>query len=687
MLAYARGNWAKDSMTGNYPWQEWATVINSNALLFTLEADRQERRKYVDQVEKMIGLWPQYQERLGQGHQGSVDAASVLFNQLLALDVMHPDLSPERVKAWEDALAKPFAWFEADRLPNGDHFHWELARFGLLAVWHVYHGDTLAARRAADDYHHALTQWSMTPDGSWVQSTGYAHARMGGNRTAKSNALDVLHFNGYHDYYNDPQFHAFWRWFNAFAMAPNRHIPRMGETGLFRERPGWVPAFYYLDKYNPEVAAQGAWNGRAAPAGPEPRWLNNLISFVLMPAEAPEPRMPTSLLMPNSGAALWGREGESEAMQGILYSLKRENYETGGFHHAMEDVNSLSLSGYGEFLLMNAGTNYKPSYPGMTPDGDRWYEAHLQNVVLVGDTSRHALVGEGGGLKDGLTGGSIEFGATSSGEALGSDNVHTRALFLVHPTESENGYYLLHDEVKQPGAQETVHVLWQPNTRAGTETVLAPNQSYRTPTNGYQTAATDSTEAAVFFFATPPLRVGQTSAWKGSFDLGNFANTKLVADYAPGQAALTAILPSDAAHPAPLATRISGANYTGALITHPSGRVDYALETHGGPATYQDVTTDAKTIIGTGRTLALYHVREFHNGAGYGFTANQPISLVMDGPDGGYVSSRGGDVAFSGPFSAILIDGQPARPGGKRAATPLTISVPPGRHTLQFVRK
>ena len=688
MLDYAHANWSKDSMSGNYPWQEWASVLNSNALLFTLEPDRAVRRRYLDQTRHLLGLWGHYAPRLGQGHQGSVDASSVLFNQLLALDVMHPDLSTAEVREWEGLLEAPYAWFAADRLPNGDHFHWKLARLGLLATWHIYHGNTAEARRATDDYVHALTQWSLTPDGSWVQSTGYAHARLGGNRTTKSNALDVIQFNGLYDFYGSQQMVDFWEWFCAFALAPNRHIPRLGETGLFRERPGWVPPLYYLHHYDDRLAARGAWHARAAPDGPTPRWLNNLVSFVLMPPVAPPPAMPTSLLKPNSGAALWGTDS-TEALHGILYSLKRENWETGGFHHAMDDVNSLSLSGYGEFLVMNAGTNYTPSYPGETPDGGRWYEAPLQNTVLIGDQQQHALRSEGGGLTDGLTGGPTEFGATSSGRALGGGAVHTRALFLVHPHGDAPGYYAVYDTVGQASCDgRTVHVLWQPNTRRGTETTVAPQREYRLPVNGYRTAESDSSEAATLFFATPPAGVTVTSAWKGSFDLGNFANTKLVADYPATMAgALTLVLPADANHPAPTATRLAGTNYTGARLRFPDGSTHTLLATHGGTATHDSLTTDARAAVLTPRALTVYHATEVRLAGGARFHAARPFSLSLDADlrRGQIRLPGGGDFTYELPGAPrALVDGRPPRHGGKLADTPNVISLPPGMHTIEF---
>ncbi len=572
--AQADQHWNDDFKIPN--WNKMAQLLSHNTLLYALEENKSARKKYKQQIVKIINRWDEMVPHLGKGHSGAVYASNAMFNSLLAMDMIYNDLSSKERKRLEQKIDTVYEFFRVNRMPDGNHIWWVLSRLGVMSVYNIYYQAEEQSQFWSKKYQHHLMEISMSSDGSWVQSPGYAHARMTGTRTAKANTVDVIQANGYFDFYHHPKMKQFMLWLNTFALTPFGNIPSFGETGYNKANIDGGALFHFMGCYDERAAQMGRWHKRKFPLG-EKALLNDFINYSLTPKNAPEPAMPSSLLMENTGAALWGKTGDTEALQGILYSLKRDNWEPGGFHHASEDVNSIGIQAYGEFMVMNSGTNYYPSYPGKTPDGNRWYEAWMQNVLLIG-ARRHEIRGEGGGLVDGLTGGEIEFGTTSSRGAF-KQALHERSLIFVHQKEKRNyGYFVVVDQADLSFVKDTVSVMIQPNTKFQTTTTLEPHRKYSSPINGLLTDQADGSEAVITYFASEPLAVKQGKSWKGAFHLGDLASDHLEAQFLSdslGQVrSMSLIIPTDQKHKAPEIQPIKGQNMHGVILRHYSGQED-----------------------------------------------------------------------------------------------------------------
>lgn len=670
-------------------WSAMANMMWYNSLLYILDENETNKAKYREKILTTIDRWDAAYDRLGTSHANTVYPAGAFFNCIIAMDIIYNDLSAEQIQQAEKQLDRIHAWYLDGKLANGRSIGWQLARLGPVAVYYQYKQDPDNAKKWSDEYKKYLTVKYMRKDGSWAQSPGYAHARMAGGRLAKSSPVDVLQHVGYYDFYSDRQMIEFMDWMNSFSLTPAGAYPRFGETGLTEAREGGS-LFFIMSQYSDRAGANAAWHLRNR-KGPNLKMPNNLFHYILMPTERPKAVMPTSLLAENSGAALWGRTGDSEALQGILYCLKSDEGGPDYYGHSCEDVCSIGIHGYGEYLITNSGTEYKPGYPGKAPDGGRWFEARRQNVVLIGkDTTRHKIKGHGGGLVDGLTGGSVEFGVTDSGQSLGNGN-HKRALFFIHEQKDQfNGYFAIMDEVRPDDPKEPIRVLILPNSTYGTTQTVTPRQEYAAAINGYTTKTHDGTEKINIFYATPPITVRQGMTHKASF--GNcIKGDRLEGIYRAGSngtaRALTILFPEDGTHQKAAMKRIKGKGFTGAAIEHDQGLVDWIIESNGkDQCIFEDITFQARTLFyrktNKMQTYAVYHGTSFMDTTHTtGFASNVPISIQFDGYTG-HINCPQAEITFyDSNIENVSIDEKNV-PVLKKTDKTIQVSIPPGRHTI-----
>ncbi|MFS4467484.1 hypothetical protein [Maribacter sp. 2210JD10-5] len=687
---------AMDGWDDNFEGENWykmAFILNHNTLLYALDDSKRKRKAYRGKILETIAQWERLYDKLGYGHASTVDASSAFFNSILGLDMVYNDLSTEERQAAEVQLDKIYQWFLKNRLPSGDHNWWVLSRLGILATYNIFIQDAEQAALWSERYRHHLMEISMADDGSWVQSTGYAHARIAGSRMAKSNTIDIIQANGLHDFYDDPQMENFMLWLNSFALTPFESIPRFGETGSTGPHPNGVMVKYIANRYSDKAGAWAAWNFQDT-ALESLNSINSFVNYCLLPLELPEMEKPESLLMEHTGATLWGADMGSETLQGILYSLKRDNWEPGGFHHASEDVNSIGIQGYGEYLIANPGTNYEPSYPGQTPDGGRWYEAWMQNTVLIGNEERHAIRGEGGGLIDGLTSGDLEFGTTDSRGALGN-GMHHRSLIMVHAQENRNhGYFVLADEVTPKYVTDTVKILLQPNTQWKSVKELKKDEVYTAPINGFIQEDSDGSEAVSIFYALPPKKLVRSKAWKAAFDFEDFENDRLVAEYTTdglGVArGLTVIFPTDKAHGRPDFERITGDNCAGGKVVHGGEHHDLLLMSDGEyPASYKNLTFKGKTTVlqfdgEAVKSALLIQVQDWKQEGQFGFESDHPLSLYLKNEEGLINASKDSKVKFILSYGRSLKLNGESQKSLSQENNMITVSISKGRHRIEL---
>jgi hypothetical protein len=103
-----------------------------------------------------------------QPWSGTVPPMGAAFVCILALDIVHDDLTPEEVAACEAVIEK-----QIDKIPRRGA--WAAARYGTHGTWDIYTG----ARTEPDDAYYRNVIRQMTEDGVSTVAPGYAFARLG----------------------------------------------------------------------------------------------------------------------------------------------------------------------------------------------------------------------------------------------------------------------------------------------------------------------------------------------------------------------------------------------------------------------------------------------------------------------------------------------------------------------------
>jgi len=679
-----------------------AEMVNYNIVAFII--DPPNRNKYKNRILELINTANTQLSIIEStgGHGAFMNGASALFNQIIALDIVYNDISTTQRNKAEANIAKLMDFYKSNVNSNA----WRLASYGINLVYAIYkknNNDINFWKKKYDDY---LFNKSMTNDGSWGQSTGYVYARIHGNRVAKFGPIDVLEHTGKGTYYNDSRMKSLFEWSNTFAATPSGSYSKFGDTGLTDYQLNLRTNSFYSHKYGNTIAGMTQWNNNrdTDAINPQSFQSTNYLIYILKDTKKYGPVMPTSKLKEQSGAALWDRTDSREALQGILYNLKRNNPNTDQFGHAMEDVNSISISGYGQHMIVNSGTNYVgkngvgSNYPGYTPINDRWSYAKYQNTVLIGNKTRHDQK-HGNGLVDGLVGGNIEFGTTDSGPAINNGS-HFRTLHFIHPVGTKsNGYFVVHDQVKPNKSSDNVYIQFQVNTlRNGTKTIKS-NQEYEAPINAivYDKFSTqDNTEKVNLFFTSNP-QVAIVDSYKGDFKQQDDKTDNVKAQYQTNTdgfvRATTLIFPQDGTHKKPVIAKISNANYNGAIVSHNTNFKDYyigaspSISNTYGNISFKGSTTffrkeSGKTTMFSSTNGTVFRDTE---GVDYGYQASQTVSMVLENNSGTINAKNTTNVTFYRQnISAVKINGRNAEVISA-TSNKVTVKIPAGRYKVELI--
>jgi len=499
-----------------------AEVINYNIVAYIVDTSTANKTKYRNRILELINTADTQLSMLKSNgsHGVYMNGASALFNQIIALDIIYNDISTSQRNKAEANVAKLVNFYESE-------FHkraWKLADYGISLLYAIYKNNKKDIDYWKDKYDNYLFKKSLTSDGSWGQSPGYVYARIHGSRLAKCGIIDVLQHTGNGDYYNDSRMKSLFEWSNTFAVTPFGSFTKFGDAINNGYELNKRTNLFYSNKYGATIAGMTQWNnnGTGNTIYHTSFQLSNYMVYILRDNKKFKPIMPISKLKKQSGAALWDRTNSREALQGVLYNLKRDTPNNDQFGHTMEDVNSFSIAGYGQHMIMNPGgaytgkNNQGSNYPGYTPNNDRWFLSKYQNTVLIGNATTHAER-HGNGLVDGLVGGKIEFGTTDAGPAINNGS-HLRTLHFIHPEGGKsNGYFVVYDEVKPKKSSDKVNIQFQINTKRNGTKVVKANQEYHSPINSIvytNFSAHDKSEKVNLFFASDP-KVSIVDSYKG----------------------------------------------------------------------------------------------------------------------------------------------------------------------------
>lgn len=681
-------------------WQRPITTKAMAAMVGYVLADAgsiEGKESYRDAILDAIdGLYENEFPNLAPSHGSFTGTAGSTVACLMALDAIYsdPDLSAAARDSARSKLEEIVQWYR-----DSTHGGWRLARLGLFVAWSIFEGDE---DRVAEDlaaYKHELQEVQSFPDGSYVMSPGYFSARLGG-RLAKTAAVDIISLSGTDDLYCDEHMAGLMGWASSFWLTPFGAPQMFGDTIFNHSQISGVVT--RLGHYDERYGRVGKWllanntetgfvpTGYGQPAG--------YTYGTTHPSFGDwEPQMPSSLLMQDYGASLWGRRDSSEALMGTVHAFG-DAVDGKDLGHSHEDTGSIHIAGYGEHLVFNSSVIYVPSYPGTTPAGGSWRDAYQQNSVLIGDRTTHDTM-YGRGLAAGLTGGSVEFGKVDSGDALGNGQ-HFRSLFLVHDTpEQANGYFVIVDEVKPDQADDPIRVNLHLNSSNIAE--VTAGQEYRGPIDFVLQDSSDGTEAISIMYGTPPSEVSRQPGFHADGVEGRELEY-LEAVYSAGDdgwlRALTVLFPEDGQNGKAQMQRLSEDTFTGVLVDHGVNRAGVAVADVFVTMNASDIgSRDGVSFQGTsvfyrneGQSITQYVVTDglfFDDGQAdrTGFRSDQSVHVQIDG-DQGYIESAGTLVTFYAPgLTRVLVDGK-AVGSSVRAPGSVTATIPAGRRalTLEF---
>lgn len=589
---------------------------------------------------------------------GTVPPMGAAFTSILALDVAYNALTPEQLADCEAVIEKQIS--KIDRTGA-----WLAARLGTHNTWEIYHG----RRTEPDDVFYDRYLSQMTPDGVSSVSPGYAFARLGSEdgRPQKTAYADVLEFTGIDNrYYNHPKLANFYRWLFSASVTPARQYHLFGDVG-----PHWKASSsalqYRVGRFDKQAAAYAAWylNGQTPPG--------HLLSYVLMTGPLPEPIVPQSQLFMHGGAVFRETPDSPDSLGAALYNITE-----GAEWHTHQEVNAISLAGYGTRFTVNGGWLGPSTRPPT-----------MNNTLAINGQDHQKMTGAG--LREGLLSDHFDYAAGDSSDALG-DSHFFRSLVLVHSQDNVGGYFVTFDEVNANEGDNIHSYLQLASESQATE---------RTPGRVYEATIDHHSpvEGArlTVLYATQPRTIKHAEVESGKLSRTPAVgyHYRLEAIYpadAKGQRRIaTVYFPHDADHPKADLAPITDDHQTGAIIRLAANTTDHIAESTGDrPITTANIIWQAKALVARhiDDALAFYFVRHgtqcLHQSVG--FTSDQPISLHMRQTRGQITTAKPATITFHHPgLTAVQLDGQPID-AIERGDGWIKVAIPAGRHNIALTR-
>ncbi|WP_375425057.1 heparinase II/III family protein [uncultured Friedmanniella sp.] len=652
-------------------------IMGACSLMYVLDA--KERPTYRRRMAVVLDAWPAVLKQMKREYPKSknrwsqvVPPSSGYFNSVLALDVMHDDLSTSTLARYESTLDSVAEWYWAAN--RG----WGTATYGARAIWATYQGDVRRRTLAAQQYHQQYLDW-LTPDGAFKDGTEYALARNGGERTAKQGYLYVAeHTKVDPTYYADPTIQSFMEWLMGFAYGPFNGMVGFGDSGVLgRDLNTFKPetAVFAAGRFSPRAAASAA---RHITAGID-TMPDDLLSYSVTKAAPVTPSGPLSRAWPASGAAFWQQQSvSSDALMGAMWNPRITSAQVTAHMH--REVNALYLAGYGEALLLNSGYN---GY-GKGALGASWSKIHStassSNTVVLGGANH--LTAAGDGVTDYLTGNGLDYASGVGDRIYRGKAVHVRSFLMVQPQDKKNGYFLSLDDVRGAPADRSVDVYLHPASAA--VTTVAPGREYRWSVERRKSTPTYLS----IFLGTKPDRTTVSKAVIAGWDQSIVARSldaRFTTNSAGRRQVVTVLVPHDAKHAKPALARLSGSGYSGARVTQGAYR-DYAVAAGGRTVSVGGATLTADAAVfrrHSGKT-SFYFIRRgraFDGGDGQGVIADHAVSVHMRGKSGSVAARVPSVVTFRRPgVSRVTVDG--TRVPATAVAGGLTVTIPNGQHTI-----
>ena len=581
-----------------------------------------------------------------RNHGRTVPPGTAFFIAVLAVDIIHDDMSSSQKTSVENAL-RPLANFFINAPSN-----WPLNVYGARLVWHLYKGNTAAADTAIASYIQHLNR-QVTADGVFKAGPEYAAVRAAQGRYAKTHAMDVLAFTGKRDLYKEPRLISLYEWMYGYSLTPFGTFYSFGDSnpddydnlGKSEVYSSWQSRALSAHKFSTTAGLNAAYAMRGISLANVDL---SLLAYIFYDRESPlVSRPPPSRIFPDGGAYFRERTESVEALGGAMHNFKTpyaDHIET----HVHKDTNAIHIAAYGENVLRNSGYAGWGSGTSLKCPTCTWAyinrTAKSSNVVTVDEVDYTAK--PGGGITEGFTGDSFDYASGRSGPGF-SNGTHDRNFCFVHPSTGANGYFVLFDEVFSSGGSDADLYLHPNSDDTKTE---ATRERYRWPvgsSTNSNISRTDNEVSVTVFLATPPdtatIEDG-VLAGKYSF-VGEYLHATYEIEEKNARFA-TVIFPHDKSRSRPDMIRIGVADlYTGARIDHSEEVADFVVQPVAGKAdeTISDIDGKGVSVRGAaawfrmrGDSVESFFLRKgklFETG-GFKLETEDSVSMLLEGTRG-----------------------------------------------------
>lgn len=613
---------------------------------------------------------------------------NAFFNSVLALDIIHDELSPGDLSEIEHKLANMAEYYyqikyDPDVKESEGWDCWSLNRYGCAGIWEIYKGtNRTRIEEIKADYYNKL-QRLITDDGTWSDGTGYAAARLAHKRDAKSHFMDVVEFTGEGNYYNDPMMISFYEWLFGYVPTPFKYTNPFGDSAPKSVAFHYGSPTYRAGRFSDLAAGYASW-ARWPTSNPEP----TLLFYLSIDDEIAEPIAPVSRIFPTGGAWFMEENLDQNSVSVVMWNPN----EGEDYGHAHYEINALNICAFGEIVMQNAGyNNADKGWKNYSWDYIH-HTAEAGNTIQIDEKNHFSRTG--GGIIDGFVSEKFDYASGLSAQAI-NNGQHIRNLVFVHPEGNYPGYILTFDEVTPNDPSHKVYAAWHPHADNATE--LNTNEEYEFAIHP-KTFEPNKDIKLNIFLATEPNNVqiknGAICMYAESFE-GKYLYPEYSVDASGESRFLTIFSPHDFTHPKPSVTRVCNSAYSGAVMNLGGSVTDVALESDGSEIViFGNISFQGKAgVFRSGNHDSnFYFVRKgnyYNDGEEMrtGFSSDEDISIHVRKNKGKInTGTEGANVTFYSPgINSIKIDGEQAVIIDAEEDLWVTVFVPGGEHELEFI--
>lgn len=465
-------------------WENFSALIGDYTLMYILDTENQKAHK--TKIVSLLDYWDRNREinlydgiytQNGDYWTQSIPPANALVNSVLALDIIYPSLTEAEINHCENLLEEAVQKF-FDHLEN---HHQNV--YGVRALWAAY---TKNYDVLYENYSLYMQEYAalISETGFTVDSFSYAWGRFASDGRLGKMIIPVLVrrlgiSNQFFEW--EPMIRNYETIANYYDM-PNGTKWLIGDTKFSSSyegdtNNGTAILPYYASYFSESAAANSAWFLENRHQLPTIK-MGTLVAYLLCENTITNSVAPKSAIFSQGGAFLHENMSNRNSISCFLYNLGAG--ETSG--HGRNQTNSLSVAGYGQSLIANAG------YKGFG-DGSGKYtwlyfrRPYSASTVLIdydpeniyNPTSRNSHIERGpypetprGSTGVGITKSLITdlFGYASgdSGESgiTLPNGRHIRNTALIGAQDGVNGYFAVFDEIKSDSPEVKATIMWRP---------------------------------------------------------------------------------------------------------------------------------------------------------------------------------------------------------------------------------